>query len=63
MSSLVGALLFARAVDDPRHSDAILHSMRRHLRAQFCTEPKPLVANEWTNDFLSIAERGNANLH
>ncbi len=35
MSSLVGALLFARAIDDPARSDAILHSMRRHLRAEF----------------------------
>lgn len=36
MSSLVGALLFARAVDDPSQSDAMLHAMRRQLRAQFC---------------------------
>ena len=35
MSSLVGALLFARAVDDPAQSDAILHSMRRCLRVEF----------------------------
>lgn len=35
MSSLVGALLFARATDDPVQSDAILHSMRRCLRAEF----------------------------
>ena len=35
MSSLVGALLFARAIDDPAQSDAILHTMRRHLRAEF----------------------------
>jgi TetR/AcrR family transcriptional repressor of nem operon len=38
MSSLVGALLFARAVDDPVQSDAMLHSMRRQLREQFCRE-------------------------
>ncbi len=36
MSSLVGALLFARAIDDPAQSDAMLHAMRRHLRRQFC---------------------------
>jgi TetR/AcrR family transcriptional regulator, transcriptional repressor for nem operon len=36
MSSLVGALLFARAIDDPLQSDAMLHSMRRQLREQFC---------------------------
>jgi hypothetical protein len=38
MSSLVGALLFARAIDDPVESDAMLHSMRRQLREQFCRE-------------------------
>jgi TetR/AcrR family transcriptional regulator, transcriptional repressor for nem operon len=38
MSSLVGALLFARAIDDPEQSDAMLHSMRRQLRDQFCRE-------------------------
>lgn len=63
MSSLVGALLFARAVDDPRHSDAILHSMRRHLRAQFCANAEPAAtANEPANDFLRIDQGGNANL-
>lgn len=36
MSALVGALLFARAIDDPERSEAVLHSMRRHLRAEFC---------------------------
>jgi TetR/AcrR family transcriptional repressor of nem operon len=35
MSSLVGALLFARAIDDPQQSQRILHSMRRMLRTQF----------------------------
>jgi TetR/AcrR family transcriptional repressor of nem operon len=35
MSALVGALLFARAVDDPAESDAILHAMRRRLRADY----------------------------
>jgi TetR/AcrR family transcriptional repressor of nem operon len=41
MSSLVGALLFARAIDDPARSDELLQSMRRHLRAEFCTEAAP----------------------
>jgi TetR/AcrR family transcriptional repressor of nem operon len=35
LSSLVGALLFARAVDDPLESQRILHSMRRMLKKQF----------------------------
>jgi TetR/AcrR family transcriptional repressor of nem operon len=38
MSTLVGALLFARAIDDPVQSDAMLHGMRRQLRAHFCSE-------------------------
>ena len=38
MSSLVGALLFARAVDDPGQSDAMLFAMRHRLRAEFCRE-------------------------
>jgi TetR/AcrR family transcriptional regulator, transcriptional repressor for nem operon len=36
MSSLVGALLFARAIDDAAESDAVLHTMRRRLRTEFC---------------------------
>ena len=36
MSSLVGALLFARAVPDPARSDALLASSRRMLRREFC---------------------------
>ena len=36
MSSLVGALLFARAVDHPAQSEALLHTLRRQLRRQFC---------------------------
>ena len=36
MSSLVGALLFARAADTPERSDALLASARRTLRAEFC---------------------------
>lgn len=35
MSSLVGALLFARAIEDPVESDAVLHTMRRRLRHEF----------------------------
>ena len=36
MSSLVGALLFARAADTPERSDALLSSARRMLHAEFC---------------------------
>jgi TetR/AcrR family transcriptional repressor of nem operon len=54
MSSLVGALLFARAVDDPAQSDAILLSMRRQLRAEFCRTELPVAASKAAaaNDFL-----------
>lgn len=38
MSALVGALLFARAIDDPARSQRILHTMRRRLKAEFCRE-------------------------
>jgi len=38
MSALVGALLFARAIDDPAQSGAILQTMRRRLRAEFARE-------------------------
>lgn len=43
MSSLVGALLFARAIEDPHESERLLHAMRRRLKAQFCRSdlPKP----------------------
>lgn len=37
MSSLVGALIFARAMDDPARSDALLESSRRMLRKTFAT--------------------------
>lgn len=37
MSALVGALIFARAVDDPERSAALLESSRRTLRREFCT--------------------------
>src|SRR5260221_5671235 len=53
MSSLVGALLFARATENAFQSDAILHSMRRQLRAEFCRpvdESRP--APEPSSDFL-----------
>jgi TetR/AcrR family transcriptional repressor of nem operon len=39
LSSLVGALLLARAVDDPAQSDRMLHALRRQLREQFAREP------------------------
>lgn len=38
MSALVGALLFARAVEDPAQSEGILHAMRRRLRAEYAGE-------------------------
>lgn len=62
MSSLVGALLFARAIDDPAHSDAILHSMRRQLRAEYCSEANAASTNESANDFLRTPEGGDARL-
>jgi TetR/AcrR family transcriptional repressor of nem operon len=40
MSALVGALLFARAIEDPAQSETILHAMRRRLRAEFGRQPK-----------------------
>jgi TetR/AcrR family transcriptional regulator, transcriptional repressor for nem operon len=53
MSSLVGALLFARAIDDPAASDAMLHAMRRQLREQFCGEEAVRRALPATpNDFM-----------
>ncbi len=60
MSSLVGALLFARAIDNPAESSAILHAMRRQLRREFgrgeanATPPRAVsrpVALP-TNDFM-----------
>ena len=56
MSSLVGALLFARAIDDPGRSEAMLHAMRRHLRAEFCHEPAiretaPVAAHDFMRAF------------
>jgi TetR/AcrR family transcriptional repressor of nem operon len=55
MSSLVGALLFARAIDDPVRSDGILRSMRRLLRAEFGAEspaPGPVTPTRPAHDFL-----------
>jgi TetR/AcrR family transcriptional repressor of nem operon len=52
MSALVGALLFARAVDDPAQSDAILHSMRRQLRAEFCRSESNSLNPAAGSDFL-----------
>jgi TetR/AcrR family transcriptional repressor of nem operon len=55
MSSLVGALLFARAVDDPVKSDAMLSFMRRQLREQFCRETEHAARSKVsspTNDFI-----------
>ena len=37
MSSLVGALIFARALDDPERSNALLESSRRMLRRAFAS--------------------------
>ncbi len=53
MSSLVGALLFARAIVEPTRSAAVLHSMRRQLRAEFCRNSRATVAaTAPTADFL-----------
>lgn len=52
LSSLVGALLFARAIDDPARSEEVLHSMRRHLRAEFCVESKAAASPEASHDFF-----------
>src|SRR5262245_21758425 len=54
MSSLVGALRFARAIDDSARSEEVLHSMRRHLKAEFCTEPErnATAPSEIAHDFL-----------
>lgn len=52
MSSLVGALLFARAIDDPRQSDAMLHSMRQHLREQYCGRAVPSEKSVPLHDFM-----------
>ncbi len=52
MSSLVGALLFARAIDDQKQSAAMLHAMRRQLRAEFCREKERAPRVEPAHDFM-----------
>jgi TetR/AcrR family transcriptional repressor of nem operon len=52
LSSLVGALLFARAIDDPVRSEEVLRSMRRHLRSEFCLESAPASWRETSHDFF-----------
>ncbi len=52
MSSLVGALLFARAIYDPARSDEILRSMRRQLRAQFCADSDQTEHSAAPHDFI-----------
>lgn len=55
MSSLVGALLFARAIDNPEQSEAMLHAMRRQLRAQFCCPDKSTATLRRPNDASATA--------
>lgn len=56
MSSLVGALLFARAIDDPEQSEALLHSMRRQLRAEFGrAEQRAASTSMPSHDFMRLA--------
>jgi TetR/AcrR family transcriptional repressor of nem operon len=55
MSSLVGALLFARAIEDRTQSDEILRAMRQQLRTQFCAEHETAHRGSITaptNDFM-----------
>lgn len=52
LSSLVGALLFARAIDDPARSEEVLLSMRHHLRSEFCVDPKVASGPEPAHDFF-----------
>jgi TetR/AcrR family transcriptional repressor of nem operon len=56
MSALVGALLFARAIDDPVRSNAILQEMRRRLRAEFASNlagaAKPAADEFWPSHDL-----------
>lgn len=53
MSSLVGALLFARAIEDPERSEAVLRAMRRQVKAQFCpAEPERPAPLEPAHDFI-----------
>ena len=57
VGTLVGALLFARAIDDPAQSDATLRSMRRQLRAEFCRTETPVAQSNpaSAHDFLRPA--------
>lgn len=52
MSSLVGALLMARAIDDPERSAAILNTVRQQLRAEFCRPKERVLACEPAHDFM-----------
>ena len=52
LSSLVGALLFARAIGDPKKSDGILHTMRRRLHEEFCRDPAGERPYEPAHDFM-----------
>lgn len=64
MSSLVGALLFARAIDDSARSDAILHAMRRLLRREFsetvAAPAKSTPGSRPTHDFLQMPPRSES---
>lgn len=53
LSSLVGALLFARAIHDPAQSEAILRAMRRRLKAEFARDevPRPGSRSEGAAEF------------
>lgn len=52
LSSLVGGLLVARAIDDAEQSDAFLHATRRRLRAEYGTATRRLTKVEPANDFM-----------
>ena len=66
MSALVGALLFARAIDDPERSRAILHSMRRHLCREFAGLPPARATRPAARplpDFLCATATTPSHLH
>jgi TetR/AcrR family transcriptional regulator, transcriptional repressor for nem operon len=54
LSVLIGALLFARAIEDAAESAAMLQTMRRQLKAEFCRAEPELAARSPrpANDFL-----------
>ncbi len=52
LGSLVGALLVARAMDEPAQSNAFLHAMRRRLRAEYGAETRRATPVEPANDFM-----------